>query len=196
MNVIIHVVNSALPIFRSEHQLALLAHVLTNAPESFTIPELVRATGASQPTVWREVERLRNAGVITVRDVGRNKVVQANRESPYFRDLFSLTMKLVGPIVAIRTRLESLPGVGEAHVFGSWARRYEGEMGADPADIDVLVVGDADPDSVDDALADLPKVLGRPVNAVVVSREDWRAAPSGFLRQVRRGPLVPVIVSR
>ena len=55
----------------------------------------------------------------------------------------------------------------EAYIFGSWARRYEGELGPPPADIDVLIVGDADPEDACKGLQDLFDVE---VNSVVVSR--------------------------
>jgi hypothetical protein len=38
----------------------------------------------------------------------------------------------------------------------------------------------------------LSEQLGREVNAVVVTPEEWEAAESGFLTEVRRRPLVPV----
>lgn len=185
--------SALLPIFRSQNQVAILAHLLINSSQEFTLPDLARATGASQPTVWREVERLGEAGLVRTRNVGRSKLVQADRESPYFPDLLSLLTKLMGPVVWLRRRLALVPGVALAYIFGSWARRHEGEPGEDPADIDVLVVGDADPETVDAAIADLPEVLGRPVNAVVVSENEWRTAASGFLRQVQKGPLVQVV---
>ena len=185
-----------LPIFRSRNQIEILSHLFINSPRSFTLPGLVRATGASQPTVWREVERLAAAGLVSTRSVGRNKIVQANPDSPYFPELLSLALKVMGPVISVRRRLEPLPGVSAAYVFGSWARRYAGEAGADPADVDVLVVGDADPDAVDDAIGDLPEIVGRPVNAVVVSESDWETAASPFLRQVKKEPLVEVVSPR
>lgn len=186
-------VPALLPIFRSPQQLKVFAHLLISAGREFTVPELVRVTRVSQPTVWREIDRLMKAALVTVESIGRSKVIKANEDSPYFPELRSLAMKLLGPAVILGERLEDLEGVEEAYIFGSWARRYEGELGPPPADIDVLIVGDADPDDAEDVCNGLQEVFDVEVNSVVVSGSDWKAARSGFLQQVKKGPLVPVV---
>lgn len=197
LNDIIRVMNSRvpalLPIFRSPQQLKVFAHLLISAGKEFTVPDLVRVTQVSQPTVWREIDRLEKAALVTTESVGRSKVVKANEGSPYFPELRSLAMKLLGPAVILSERLEHMEGVEEAYIFGSWARRYEGELGPPPADIDVLIVGDADPDDAEDVCNGLQELFDVEVNSVVVSRSDWKAARSGFLREVKKGPLVPVV---
>lgn len=197
LNDIIRIMNSRvpalLPIFRSPQQLKVFAHLLIGAGKEFTVPELVRVTQVSQPTVWREIDRLQKAALVTTESVGRSKVIKANEDSPYFPELRSLAMKLLGPAVILSERLEDLEGVEEAYIFGSWARRYEGELGPPPADIDVLIVGDADPDDAEDVCKGLQELFDVEVNSVVVSRIDWKAARSGFLREVKKGPLVPVV---
>ena len=197
VNDTIHNVNNhptaLLPIFRSAHQIKMLAHVLINSGREFTVPEIVRETGIPQPSVWREVDRLGKAGILDVRRVGRSLIVAANDASPFFPELRSLSLKLYGPVVLLGERLSGVPGVEAAFVFGSWALRYEGERGSAPGDVDVLVIGDADPDLVDDIFDPLRDVLGLPINSVVVSRDEWDNARSGFLRQVKRGPLVRVL---
>ena len=186
-------VPALLPIFRSRQQLKVFAHLLINAGREFTVPELVRVTQVSQPTVWREIDRLKKAALVTVKSIGRSKVIKANEESLYFPELRSLAMKLLGPAVILGERLEVLEGVEEAYIFGSWARRYEGELGPPPADIDVLIVGNTDPDDAEDVFNGLQELLGVEVNSVMVSRSDWKATRSGFLREVKKGPLVRVV---
>ena len=198
LNDIIQVMNTQrapalLPIFRSPQQLKVFAHLLINAGKEFTAPELVRVTEVSQPTVWREIDRLEKAALITAESVGRSKVIKANEDSPYFPELRSLAMKLLGPAVILSNRLKDLVGVEEAYIFGSWARRYEGELGPPPADIDVLIVGGANPDDAEEVCRGLQELFDVEVNSVVVSRSDWKAARSGFLREVKKGPLVPVV---
>ena len=90
-------------------------------------------------------------------------------------------------------RLRRVHGIEGAYVFGSWARRYEGEVGPPPADIDVRVAGDADPDAVEAACVEAGRRLGLEVDPVVLSEEEWRRSRSGFVRQVRRGPLVQIL---
>jgi predicted nucleotidyltransferase len=45
----------------------------------------------------------------------------------------------------------AVEGIEKVFVYGSWAARYHGEPGPVPNDVDVLVVGDADRDDLDEA---------------------------------------------
>lgn len=87
-----------------------------------------------------------------------------------------------------------MEGVDEAFLYGSWAARYVGERGEDPFDVDVLVVGRPSRLAIARAERMLSEQLGREVNAVVVTPEEWEAAESGFLTEVRRRPLVAVLL--
>ena len=61
-------------------------------------------------------------------------------------------------------RLADLGGVEEAYLFGSWARRYEGEPGPPPGEIDVVVIGQPDVDAVYEARREASAILGQEVN--------------------------------
>ena len=186
---------TALPIFRSPRQFKVMAHVLIHAGRSFTIPDLVSATGVSQPTVWREVEKLRQAGVFTSVRMGRAELVRADESSQFFPELRSLALKLMGPAILLRERLAGIAGLTDAYIVGSWAARYLGEPGPPPRDLDLVVVGDVNPDDVDAATETLGETAGLPVNAVVVSPEEWELARSGFLREVKSRPMIPILAA-
>ena len=182
-----------LPIFRSQHQLRLLGDLFVNAGSSRSIAELEHRTGIPQQTISREVDRLSKAGLLRIQSRGRMKLVEANADSTYFPELRALLLKAVGPAVVLGQEFEGLTGIDEAYVFGSWARRYEGEIGPPPGDVDVMVVGDTDPDSVESASLQAGRRLGLEVNPVVLSSGEWRRSRSGFVRQVRSGPLVRIL---
>lgn len=184
-----------LPLFRSSNQLRLLAALLLEPTRAFTITELAVAAGVPQPSVSREVSQLLRTGVlVTTQDRGR-KLVQANTDSPIFPELASLLRKTTGPRSVLERLLAGLPGVDEAFIYGSWARRYSGEIGPQPADIDVLVVGRPDVGEVRHRTESASSELGRDVNVNVVSPEEWSAAGSGWLAHVRSSPLVRLDVS-
>jgi DNA-binding transcriptional ArsR family regulator len=184
-----------LPIFRSRNQLRLLGYLFVHAETGISIAELERRTGIPQQTISREVDRLAEAGLLSVRSSGR-RLVASNTGSPYFAELQALLLKAAGPAVLLSDALADVPGIREGHVFGSWARRYHGEPGLSPADVDVVVVGDADPDAVDAVCIEVGRRLGLEVNAVVLSDAEWEGRASGFLRQLREGPLVQVAPSQ
>lgn len=67
------------------------------------------------------------------------------------------------------------------------------EPGVPPGDIDVVVIGEPDVDQIYDACREAGAALGQEVNPVILAPEEWNARRSGFVRQVRQGPLVPVM---
>ena len=81
-------------------------------------------------------------------------------------------------------------GIEEIAIFGSWAARYLGEVGAVPDDVDVLVVGVPDRDDVFEASERASRRLRREVNATIVSPPRWASGDEPFLRQVRSRPRV------
>lgn len=187
------VASPLLPIFRSQNQLRLLAYIFTHGDRSHTAAELARATGISEPTVTREVNRLLGAGIVVGTKRGRAKLIEPNREVSYFEDLEGLLIKTAGPPFVLGNLLRPLAGIQSAFIYGSWARRFLGEPGDYPRDIDLVVVGNPDIDAVYDAVSRAEKQLALSVNPTIVSSEDWARPGSMFLESIANGPLVPVI---
>ena len=179
-----------LPLLRSENQLRLLGSLLLAPERTWTITELARATGVPQPSVSREVARLADAGILRVRGSRSHRQVSADVDSVIFPELQSLLLKSVGPKPVLETCLSDVAGIEFAFIYGSWARRYEGETGAPPGDIDLLVVGTPEVDEVYDVAEKAAVQLSREVNPTVLTRHEWEASSEGFIAQLRRSPLV------
>lgn len=181
-----------LPIFRSDAQAKLLA-VLFLAPEDgLSLGDVADRAGVAAATAHREIERLEEAGIVTSERRGRTRLVRPDPRSPYHPELRALIWKAFGPVRILSEALSVVEGVGEAYVFGSWARRYRGEAGPPPRDVDVLVVGDADPDDVYDACRRAEERVGLAVNATVLSPREWESGETGFLRRIRGEPMIPL----
>jgi DNA-binding transcriptional ArsR family regulator len=179
-----------LPLFRSQLQGRLLAILHAEPDREHAISELVDRLDAHVATVHREVDRLERAGILTSRHVGRTKVVRANLDSPFEPELSSLVLKAFGPVPIISGLLARVPGIEEAHVYGSWAERHQGIPGAPPRDVDVLVVGRPDLDEVYSAAATAERLTGIPVDVVIRSAEAWKRQDDGLARSIRSGPRV------
>ena len=170
----------------------LLGQLFLYPEREQTIGDLEAATGVPQQTLSREVNRLIEAGLLEDRRMGRLHLVRPNRSSPYFPELAGLLLKAVGPVSVLSDLLTRVAGVQESYVFGSWARRYHGEPGLTPGDIDVVVIGDPDVDEIYRACSEAGTILGQEVNPVVMTPAEWDESRTGFVRQVRSGPLVKV----
>jgi predicted nucleotidyltransferase len=183
-----------LPLFRSDGQGRLLARVYLGSDRPAPIAALARELGLDAGGLTREADRLERAGLVRSERIGRQRILRPNPESPYHDDLRGLLMTAFGPATAIAEALAGVPRIDEAHIFGSWAARYAGIPGPDPADIDVLIVGTPSRATVARALTPLVDQLGREVNDTIVSAARWRRADEGFIRHVKDGPLVPLDV--
>ena len=179
-----------LPLFRSEGQGRLLARVFLSADRPAPVAELARELDLDAGGLTREADRLERAGLVRSDRIGRQRLLRPNTESPYYSSLHQLLLTAFGPATVIGPALGAIPGVEEAFVFGSWASRYRGESGPEPADVDVMVIGRPARAAVARATSDLSVRLGREINATIVAADRWRDAKEGFVREVKRGPLV------
>jgi DNA-binding transcriptional ArsR family regulator len=179
-----------LPILRSRALASLLRVLFLSESPPITISALARAIDAAPSTVKREVDELERAGIVTTMRVGRSRVVLVNSLSPLYPELRALFLKAFGPALVVRDALAVVDGIEELYLFGSWARRHQGERGPAARDVDVLVVGNVEPNEVYRACSEAERVLGLDVNPTIVEPEEWRTDGSPFLATVRAGPLV------
>jgi len=180
-----------LPLLRSRLQADLLTLVLLNPGKEWTLSELASRIQSTVSSAQREVVRAERAGVITSRRVGNARLVTAAR-SPLTGPLTELLLRSFGPRQVLAEELAGVAGIEDAYIFGSWAARYAGQQGRPPADIDVLVIGAPDRDSLDEAAQRASGRLDREVNVTIRSAQWWRAGDDGFHAEVNRRPLVPV----
>lgn len=179
------------PIFRSDGQARILS-VLLLGDDELSLTELAARAGAAYPTAHREVSRLLDAGVFVERQVGRTRLIRANPDSPIVRPLREVLLVTTGPVVLLADELARLDGIESAFLYGSFAARVEGQTGPVPNDIDVMVVGEPDPELVYQACERVEEAVHRPVNATVLTRAEVER-DSGFHESVRSNPIVKLV---
>jgi predicted nucleotidyltransferase len=184
------------PIFRSDTQLQILGATYLEPERHFTVPELVDRSSRPQPTVAREVERLVEAGLLETELRSGRRSVWANTTSPIFDELRSILLKTIGPKAVLETQLRGLPGVDRALIYGSWARRYHGEAGQLPQDVDLMVIGQGDVNEIRAEADRASRKLGRDVNVTVFTPDEWERGASGFITHLKSEPLVDLDLDR
>ncbi|MGH3874038.1 MAG: MarR family transcriptional regulator [Pseudonocardiaceae bacterium] len=193
-----------LPILRSRTQAGVLTVLLLNPDLELTQTELARRVGASLSSVVDEVHRLEQAGLLSSRTLGRARLVRAGG-GPLVAALAEVMLRAFGPLQIITEEFgaavaELDTAVAELALFGSWAARYRGEPGAQPADLDVLVVvtsGGLDRGPLYAAADRAQQRLGRPVNPTVITTDRWARRGTGedrFIDEIASRPIVPVSV--
>jgi DNA-binding transcriptional ArsR family regulator len=163
---------------------------MVNSKEELSLTDLARRIGAAVPTILRDINRLNEGGYVTDRRVGQNRLVRINMEHPLYQSLWNIVMYGYGPKPVISRLVSAVDSVDEAYIFGSWASRYVGQPGPDPHDVDVLVIGKADPGQLYDLAREATDLLRREVNISTITRKRWNDNTDGFVQNVRSGSLV------
>ncbi len=168
-----------LPILRSQQQGEILALLLGDPGLELSLTEIAARTGAPHPSVYREIQRAEQAGLVTTRKLGNTRLVRANTASPYYAGLADVLTRAFGVPAVLAEALRPVEGITAAYIYGSWAARHAGQPGQRPvADIDVLILGQPDRDQLYAALSTAEKRLGRPVQATIRD-PDWLDSGSG-----------------
>src|SRR5512135_882500 len=180
----------------STTQQRVLALLFGQPERSFFANELIARVGAGSGAVQRELARLEQSGLVTVKRMGTQKHYQANPQSPLFSELRGIVQKTVGLADPLRAALAPFADdIIAAFVFGSVAKRQDTAA----SDIDLMVVSDtvgyADLYS---ALEAVGTRLGRAVNPTVYTRKQLakrRQEDTAFIRRVLEQPKVWIIGS-
>ncbi len=151
-------------------QQRILGFLFGQPMRSFFANELILLTGSGSGGVQRELKRLVESGLITVRRIGNQKHFQANPESPIFRELSGIVQKTFGVAIPLREALTPLDDqIQASFVYGSVAKQTDTAS----SDIDLLILSDSL--SYADVMASLTTIeeqLGRQVNPTIYSSKD------------------------
>lgn len=159
-------------------QQRVLSCFFAHGDRSYTVNELIRATGSGSGAVQRELRRLAGSGLLRVEALGNQKRYRANPDAPIHAELTSIVRKTFGLAYPLREALTPIRSdVRAALVYGSVA---EGRDSAD-SDIDLLIISDtltyAD---LMPRLDPLVVAMGRHINPTIY-------APHEFSRRVEEG---------
>jgi predicted nucleotidyltransferase len=170
-----------------DYRQKVLALLLLHPQEHYHVREIARLTGTSAGTLHKELARLAHAGVLTREEMGNQVRYGANRQCPIYTELAGILRKTVGLADILRAALSPLSErLTLALVFGSVARGEEGPR----SDVDLLLVGELSFAEVVAALHAAQANIGREINPVVLSCEEFQRKSKGedtFLSEVLSG---------
>jgi len=179
-------------IFGSRIRAKILGWLFTHPDESFFVRQVALILKEDPTNVSREMAKLEELGILRSKRTGNLKHFQTNRECPFFEELKGLVLKTSGVAGRIRASLQRLKGIEFAIIYGSYAK---GEEKAD-SDVDLLIIGEVDIDRLDANLGKLEKTLGREINYVLYSMEEFkskRTAKGAFLMDVLSGKKIILV---
>ena len=175
-------------------QQRVLACLFGQAGRSYSVRELIQATGAGSGAVQREVARLAGSGLLSMEQVGNQKRYRANPGAPIHDELAAIVRKTFGLADPLREMLAPLADdIRAAFVYGSVAR------GQDTGDSDIDLMLLSDTLAYGEVMAivhPLEEQLGRTVNPTLYTRADWRErieAGNSFATRVMAQPRIWLI---
>lgn len=161
---------------------------------SYYATEIIGLAGGGSGAVQRELARLAQSGLVTVRAVGNQKHYQANPQSPLFAELSGIAQKTVGLAEPLRDALHPLaPQILAAFVYGSVAKRQD----VAASDIDLMVISDTL--SYGDVFATVEAAstrFVRSVNPTILTRKELAKrmkVDNAFLSRVMSQPKIWLI---
>jgi hypothetical protein len=136
---------------------------------------------------------LQDAGIVLVRATGKLRLVKVNFEHPLYASLSEIVLYSFGALEVLMGKFDSVEGLKAAYIYGSWAARYMGESGADPGDVDVLLIGSFDRSLAFEIAREASALIGKQVNVNNLSEEEWNSKELGFVKIVQSRPMIRLI---
>lgn len=149
----------------------VLGLLLLHPERTYYLREIARLTSTIPGTLKRELDKLLEVGLLTVKKVGNQNHYQANRECPIYEDLANVLRKTSGLVDVLMSGLLPLSEkIKSAFVFGSVAR---GNVNA-KSDIDLMLIGEHTYAEVVSQMHPLQEQLGREINPKIFTVEEWQ----------------------
>jgi len=171
----------------------ILAAILVRPEKAWFVSELARRMGVPSSSLQRELQDLKEAGILNSHRQGRMVYYQANADSPLFGDLRGLLLKTAGLVDVLADALKPLASkLRSAFVFGSIASGAE----QSDSDIDLMVIGTVSPMELALPLRRARELLGREIKPTLYTPTELdkkRAAKDHFLTQVLDKPRLFVL---
>ncbi len=159
----------------SKTRVKLLLKFFLNQETQAYLRGLADEFGESTNAVRVELNRLSEAGFLTVRDDGRVKLYQANTQHPLFPELHSLVKKYLGIDQLIERVLSKLGSVKIAFITGDYAE------GRDSGIIDLTIVGNINRNYLNELIEKTERLIHRKIRVLVLNDEEFERLKSQLM---------------
>ena len=184
--------SASLVLGRSKIRQRILALIMDAPDRRMHLRAIARAVETSAGTTARELGRLEDASLVRRTREGNQVYFEARPNQPLFGQIRDIVRQVAGAPIILRRQLSGLLGVERAVIFGSYAH---GQLKPD-SDVDLLIIGVPDRDQLTERLEIASLEISRPVNEVVMSREEYearRARGDRLVESIESQPTVAVL---
>ena len=174
-------------------RIAVLSELSKAADTGLHLREIARRSALNSKSVLREVHALRDAGVLTAQEVGRQIIYRLNPDCPIYDELRSIMRKTAGLANVLRAALEPLKEqIGFAYLYGSHANGTE----RPDSDVDLMVVGDVTLRELSSPIREAGRTMKRTVNPTLYSAQEYAEElndDNSFVSRVHHGTRIILI---
>lgn len=150
---------------------AVLARLFDQPERSWYLRELSRQAGISPGALQQELVQLVDADLVLRAKDGNRVLYRANTAHPIFPDLQAIVRKTCGLPAQIKAALAPYSGqIRLATIYGSMAKG----AGHALSDVDVLIVGEIEFETLVQIVAPLEEQLGREISIRLYAPEEFR----------------------
>ncbi len=180
-----------LKIAKSKTRKKILSLFFSDVERKFYLRELERILGFSVANIRRELVSLEKTGLFIREKDGNQVYYSLNKRSPIFGEVKRIVSRTIGVEASLKTAFKDIKGIVRAFIFGSFAKGKE----TSESDIDIMIIGDIDEDSLIAAISDLETDLNREINYHLFDENEWneRSDKDSFLKNVASGPKIEII---
>jgi len=155
----------------TEYRSRVLGLLLLHPERSYYLREIARITATVPGTLKREMDKLLEVGLLTIKKVGNQNHYQANPDCPIYEDLVNILRKTSGLSDVLMNALLPLnEKIHSAFVFGSLA---SGKIN-NQSDIDLMLIGEVSYAEVVPVLHPLQEQVGREINPKIFTAKEWQ----------------------
>jgi len=157
-------------LIKSKLRQKILTYFFTNQEGNFYVRELARILKEDPSNLAKELIRLEKEGIFESEIKGKTKYYRLNKKYPLYKQLKEIIFKTTGVEGGIKNELKKIKNIKEAFLFGSFAKGdYDSQ-----SDIDLLIIGDPDPEKLSETISKLEEKFSREINYIVMGEKEFQ----------------------
>ena len=147
---------------RSEITKKLLNYFFLNPADSLYVNELARTLNLDKRNLVKKLKQLEEEKILKSENRGNLRLYAIDKKYPLYKEYRKIILQTVGFEGVLRKILESVEGIKEAYVYGSYAKDKMDSY----SDIDLLVVGRHSIIALQRKISQLQREINREINVV------------------------------
>jgi len=157
-------------LIKSKLRQKILTYFFTNPGGNFYVRELARLLEEDYSNLAKELTKLEREGIFESETKGKTKYYRLNKSYPLYKQLKEIIFKTTGVEGGIRGELKKIKNINQAFLFGSFAKGDSDFQ----SDIDLLIIGDPDPELLSEKISQLEDKFSREINYIVMKKEEFQ----------------------